>query len=227
MKNKILWIFSIIPLFVTVFFIRFMPDKIPAHYDIEGNINRWGSKYESFIFPIIIIFMAVFWSMFLNFFRKKQKSSTDEKTIAEAKLKEKVIYYVAVGVSIMFSIMHDSIMYSAFVETKNIMQVMAIDLNIITNVTTGIFLIIIGNIIPKSKLNSVSGIRTTWSMKNDITWAKSNRFGGICFIMAGFIISIEALLIGGILSTVIMLGILILSAVISIVYSYYAYKKYG
>jgi uncharacterized membrane protein len=224
MKNKILWTVTLLPTFITVIAIQFIEDKIPVHYDAMGKIDRWGSKYESFIFPIIIITITLFWSLFLRYFRKKQVTTSDEKSIKEAKQNEKVIYYVAIGMAILFGIMNCSFMYSSMIEVKNNMQTMAIDINVITNVGIGIFLIIIGNIMPKSKLNSVVGVRTKWSMKNDITWAKSNRFGGISLILSGLIIIIESALIGGIVSTVIMLGVLIIDGIISSIYSYIIYK---
>ena len=34
-----------------------IPDKIPAHYDWEGNIDRWGSKTELMILPIMSWFL--------------------------------------------------------------------------------------------------------------------------------------------------------------------------
>ena len=30
-----------------------LPDKIPAHYDFAGNIDRWGKKGELLIVPIM------------------------------------------------------------------------------------------------------------------------------------------------------------------------------
>ncbi len=59
MKNKILWTTAILPLFISVIAIQFMEDKVPLHYDIKGNINRWGSKYEELIFPCIIIVFTI------------------------------------------------------------------------------------------------------------------------------------------------------------------------
>ncbi len=32
------------------------------HHDLEGNIDRWGSKYESFVFPAIILFVSLHWN---------------------------------------------------------------------------------------------------------------------------------------------------------------------
>ena len=34
-----------------------IPDKIPAHYDWEGNIDRWGSKSELLMLPIMSWFL--------------------------------------------------------------------------------------------------------------------------------------------------------------------------
>ena len=69
MKNKILWIITFLPLLITIVVLPFMEDKIPMHYDINGNIDRWGSKSEQFIFPVMIIIMTVFWNTF-NYSRK-------------------------------------------------------------------------------------------------------------------------------------------------------------
>ena len=53
--KKIMWIVAMIPVVVTSVVLQFMPDIIPMHHDLEGNTDRWGSKTESFIFPVIIL----------------------------------------------------------------------------------------------------------------------------------------------------------------------------
>ena len=55
--KKVMWISAIIPVVVTSVVLQFMPDVIPMHHDLEGNTDRWGSKTESLIFPIIILFI--------------------------------------------------------------------------------------------------------------------------------------------------------------------------
>jgi uncharacterized membrane protein len=64
-------------------------------------------------------------------------------------------------------------------------------------------------------------------MKNDKTWAESNRFGGISFMISGALVIAESLLISGIASTFVMLGIVVADGIISTIYSYKVYKKYG
>lgn len=226
MKNKILTILTVLPLIITAVVLRFMPDKIPGHYDAAGNIDRWGSKYESFILPCIIVVMTLFWLCFIKYFENKQKKSTNEKEINESANNAKMIYYVADSMAIMFGVMQCFILYSAFIASKGELTTSAVDFSVVTNVCMGLLFVVLGNMLPKAKRNSVIGVRTVWSMHNDETWAKSNRMGGILLMISGFLTIIESLIIGGIASTFIMLGILIASTIISTVYSYKVYQKY-
>ena len=52
MKNKkIFYLLMFLPLLVVLISLKFLPDQIPAHYGISGEVDRWGSKYETLIFP--------------------------------------------------------------------------------------------------------------------------------------------------------------------------------
>lgn len=44
-----------------------IPDKIPMHYDFTGNIDRWGSKLEVIILPIITWIMYIFMTIIEKF----------------------------------------------------------------------------------------------------------------------------------------------------------------
>lgn len=225
MKNKILWFFTLLPTFITVIAIKYLPNQIPAHYDIAGNIDRWGSKYENFIFPVIIILLTLHWYLYINYFKKKQSKSIDEKTISEAKQNEKIIYYVAIGMAILFTILHVALLVSTFITVKKNLQTMAIDINIVTNIAIGFLISVSGNFMPKCKLNGVVGIRTKWSKKNNSTFAKSNRFGGIVFILTGIAIIAETIILGEVLSTFLMIGIIIAASIICTIYSYKVAKE--
>ena len=58
--KKWMWMFAMLPVVVTGIVFQFMPDELPMHYDVEGNINRWGNKVETFAVPIIILILALF-----------------------------------------------------------------------------------------------------------------------------------------------------------------------
>ena len=52
--NKIMLALSILPTLLTSVFLFFMNDTVPMHYNASGAVDRYGSKYENFIFPAII-----------------------------------------------------------------------------------------------------------------------------------------------------------------------------
>ncbi len=59
-KTKSEWMWDVIggALFIgTIAFIVFswnsIPDKVPGHYNALGEVDRWGSKYELLVLPIV------------------------------------------------------------------------------------------------------------------------------------------------------------------------------
>ena len=90
----------------------------------------------------------------------------------------------------------------------------------------GIFMIVIGNIMPKTKRNSVIGLRTRWSMSNDEIWSKSNRFGGYTMVVVGVLVVIVAFVFYKPWSSMIMLLLLIIATIVMIAYSKHVYDKF-
>lgn len=227
MKNKVLWITTFLPLVVTLVAINFLPARIPRHYDLQGNIDAWGSRNTMFILPIIIIVITLFWILLIRYFEKKSINAPEDKERKEAIGNAKVLYIVAIVENVIFNIMCYSSMISAYLEVQSNSQTMAIDINTVMGVVCGLVFIVLGNLMPKCKRNGFVGLRTHWSMKNHVAWAKSQRWGGITFVISGLIIWISTFIYGGITATVIMIGILLLDAVLCFPLSYLAWKKSG
>ncbi|MCI9078047.1 MAG: DUF1648 domain-containing protein [Lachnospiraceae bacterium] len=224
-KIKLLWIITFVPLIITAAVIPFMRDKVPMHYDFNGNIDRWGSKYENFIFPVIIIILSLLWQCTINHFKKKQSQDLPDKAKKEAAVNEKVLYITATAMTAMFCIIQCAILFSSCKVSGNSVKLTPVFYKI-TNISSGIFIMIIANFIPLAKRNSVLGLRTAWSMENDQTWLASNRFCGKLLFIAGIAIIIETLFIEGLTSVLVMTGIIIAASIICVIYSYYSYKKY-
>ena len=64
--HRLICIITILPVVVTVCLLPFTSSKVPLHYDALGNINRWGSKYELLLFPIVIIAFGYFIRTMIN-----------------------------------------------------------------------------------------------------------------------------------------------------------------
>jgi uncharacterized membrane protein len=51
----------------------------------------------------------------------------------------------------------------------------------------GVFLIVAGNFTGKLEPNRFAGVRTPWALADDEIWDKTQRLGGWCLVIAGFI----------------------------------------
>ena len=85
--------------------------------------------------------------------------------------------------------------------------------------------VVLGNFMTKTKKNAVVGLRTVWSMHNDNTWRKSNRFAAISMMIAGVLTIITAVFNDGTTSTIFLLVYILLASAVSVVYSKKVYDQ--
>lgn len=223
MKNKKLLtalyiILMLLPLIAVVVAYPFLPDKIPAHYGMNNQVTRWGNKSETFIFLLLqySLDFYVYCSPRCRRTRKERKRQRKNNS---------TITFVAGILSIMvFDILTFYFLYADFHQVENLND-MPFSLTKISFGVLGIALIILGNIMPKLKRNSIIGLRTPWSMKNVVVWKKSQRFCGILFMLSGIIILILCFLLEGTLLTVVSLVLLVSAAIAGGIYSYLAAQK--
>lgn len=217
--KKVMWILSLIPLIITSVILQFMPEKIPMHHDVAGNVDRWGNRVESLIFPILILVITLFWFLMIRFYEKKLLSVKSEKEQMQAKSAAKFLGIVGIAETVMFGIMHFFILYSSWKQAVTGAENAPVDISKISCILMGILFVVLGNFMPKAKKNSSAGVRTTWSMYNDNTWRKSNRFGAIAIIAAGILTVVTAALVSGITATILMLVYIMIAAIVAVVYS--------
>ena len=219
MKNKktLYFLLMFLPLIITLVVLPFLPEQIPAHYNFAGEVDRWGSKYETLLFPAITILMGFFMLWMAKIAAKQEENGSNN---------EKIVFYTGMGISLWFTAMHTFSLYKAFAAAGSMGFAHEADINQLICVLLGISMMITGNFMPKLRNNGIIGLRTPWSMKNDTVWKKSQLFGGISFIVCGVLMIIAGLLIEGFAAMCIALGLLIVDTVVCVIYSYKISKKY-
>jgi uncharacterized membrane protein len=96
-------------------------------------------------------------------------------------------------------------------------------MNVMMAPAFGILFIVVGWLVKKAKRNFFIGIRTPWTLSNDIVWEKTHRLGGTLFMISGILITGSAAL--PFATMWILLGSAIGGAVISVVYSYIVFRQ--
>ena len=221
-----MWIISFIALAGTAIVLPYMPDSVPMHYDMSGNIDRWGSKYENMIFPIIILIMALFWTLFIRYYDRKAEEASNEKESAGSRSNAKVIGIVGLCTAVMFTVMQGFLLYGSYTEAISGAEKETVDIARVTCILMGILFIVIGNFMTKTRINSNVGVRVSWSKYNETTWRKSNRFGAIAFIAAGVLTILTAVFMKNSFAAAMMAVVyIILVSIASVVYAYRVYRK--
>ena len=83
MKKKKIIFYSLmfLPLIVVLIALPFLPERIPAHYDFNNQVTRWGSKYETLIFPVITVLFGYFMLGMAKFSSKQEENGSNNENV--------------------------------------------------------------------------------------------------------------------------------------------------
>lgn len=216
-KKAYRWIISLIVLgFVLAgLFFSLAPDQIPVHYDIRGQVDRWGSKYEFIILPIINL---LFGGIMVWLARREGKQGRE--------MNENVVAGMTVCVLVFFNLLWIFFMWKA-VDMENIESGLGEAYPKVFMILMFALFILLGNNMPKAQRNSIYGLRTKWSMANDTCWQKSQRFGGYALVITGIIGVLLSSLLPASWAGYSMILIITVATVTCIIGSYRIYRKEG
>ena len=92
-----------------------------------------------------------------------------------------------------------------------------------TLVPMGLLFVLIGNYMPKTKMNYTIGIKVAWAYTSEENWAATHRFAGKVWVIGGILMALSGFLTNGWAVTVMLVTIVIL-CILPIVYSWRYYK---
>lgn len=225
-KNRLIIIIAALSLIIAAAALNFLPDEIALHFGMDGNADRIGSKYEIFMFPGIVIVLSAVGILLRSKLEKKQKNASDEKEAVHAASNYKILGIVvaaACAVTVGLECLMIGMAWSGIQTVSGTEGELYCSLSC---VLVGIMLAVLGNVMPKLKMNGAMGLRTTWSMKNEEVWARSQRLGGMLAFFAGVAIIVEALILRGYASLFVMMALILAAVIASVVGSRKIYKDW-
>ena len=214
MRKSYRWMMglTLLSFVMTGIFLTLAQDTIPVHYNAAGEIDRWGSKYEFLLFPILTLVMGLFMGLVARHEGKKGENTNA---------------LVAAGVGVWSLVLFNAIWLFFFWKT-----LAGTDLNGGEDLEIkGIFLLLmasflpLGNQMPKARRNSLFGLRTKWSMADDVCWQKSQRLGAYSLMGMGILGIVLVSLLPAARATFAVLGLLLIMALVDIIGTYLIWKK--
>lgn len=224
MKNRIInYALCLITLVSTLVALPYLPSSVPMHFDINGAVDRYGSKYEMLLLPAVLVLLNVLAEFGLLRVRLNGRDPESRAVKSDGE-NAKITSITTTAISFVIMIMNFALIYIAHSSAENLGN-LPFDFTGLSAVALGIVFVVMGNYMPKTRRNSLIGMRTVWSMYNDVTWQKSNRFAAYALVFAGIVTALSGLIFGGMLSLVVLLGSLVIVSVIITIYSYRVYRK--
>ena len=192
----------LIPMLIGLLLWDRLPEQVPSHWGINGEIDGWSSKgFAVFGFPCILL--AIHWICVLV-------SSADP---GSKNYHPKMIGLV-LWICPVLSLLLNSMVYAVALGYQ-------ISVEIIMPLLVGLMFLIVGNLLPKCRQSYTLGIKLPWTLHNEENWNKTHRFGGKLWVIGG-VITMATAFLG---SFWILLAVLIVMVAAPTIYSYSLYRK--
>lgn len=184
-----------------------LPEQVPMHWNLKGEIDDWGSKYSligmTFLLPVLtyVLLMVV--------------PKIDPKKRIEA-MGGKYYQFKFILVTFM-SALALVIMYISNNQKLSNPSMIVILL--------GILFVFLGNYFKVIKQNYFIGIKTPWTLESEEVWKLTHLLAGKMWVIGGIVIVICSLVIPENLNFYFFIGITLVISIVPTVYSYLIYKK--
>ncbi len=184
-----------------------LPEKVPMHWNINGEIDRYGEKVELIIIPILLPLLV--YIIFLVVPKIDPKNRLN-------KMGNK-LQTIKFLLTTLMSILALFIIYTAKNESFTNPNYMVFII--------GVLYIVLGNYFKTLKANYFIGIRTPWTLEKETVWKKTHELGGKLWFIGGIIVVIASLILRKETNFTVFLIITGIITIIPIVYSYLTFKN--
>jgi uncharacterized membrane protein len=182
-----------------------MPERVPTHWNIRGEIDGWMPKpWGPLALPLVhactLAVLAI----------APLVSPKDASMAPFAR------YYAILVAAI-----------SGFLFALNVVVCLVgagakLDAVQLVSLMSGALFLVLGNFMGKLTKNYFAGIRTPWTLENEEVWHRTHRLGGKLFVLAGLLTIVSALTGAGL---PVLIATVLATTIVTTAYSYFLYKR--
>ncbi|MFB9076887.1 SdpI family protein [Flavobacterium procerum] len=183
-----------------------LPERVPIHWNSDGEIDNWGSKFTL----IAMLFMLPV----LTYVIMSVVSKIDPKK--KMPLMGGKLFQLKFFLVLFMSLLALVIVYMTKTQSSSPSFVF---------VLIGFLFTFFGNYFKVIQPNYFIGIRTPWTLENQEVWKLTHVFAGKLWFIAGFLIIAGSFIIDSSIFIVVFLGIVFTISIVPVIYSYLKYKR--
>lgn len=184
-----------------------LPQKVPVHWNIHGEIDRYGEKTEMILIPVLLPLLVYLIFLVVPKIDPKNKLNKMGNKLHSLKF---VLTTLMSGLALflIFSAQHQNF------TNPNLIFVFV-----------GLMYLVFGNYFKTIKANYFIGIRTPWTLESETVWKETHRLAGKLWLAGGLLVIISALFLDDKMNVLIFFIITGIITLVPAVYSYFIFKK--
>jgi uncharacterized membrane protein len=148
-----------------------LPERVPVHFGIDGQPDRFGNRLEASFGLLILPVLAIVLNASMILF---------ERGDARGRAQSGVLGTARVGVTLLLAVVQFAIAQSYQSQRFDSRLVM---------IGLGVMLVVLGNVLPKVEPNPYAGVRIPYTFASDRAWRKANRASGWLLVGLGVILA--------------------------------------
>lgn len=184
-----------------------LPDIIPTHWGISGEIDGYGSKKTVFFLYGTMVFCNIFFDVARKIDPKSKNYDRFESAFE------------------IFKLIFTLFMAGLIVITTSVTFKPSLNVSSFLTIGVGVMFAVIGNYMPTFKHNYTMGIKTPWTLASETVWNKTHRMAGPIWVVGGIALAASGIFLKPSRTSAVMFALLAVLVVIPMVYSYFVFKK--
>ncbi len=205
-SNWLTILLTVLPIIWTIITWSSLPDEIPSHWNIKGEIDGYGPKWVIFAGPLITIFIIILIEILTGIDPRGNVSKF-----------KPTVYKIYTGFAGFNTLLYLGMYLSA--------QGFMVDVAFLISMGILILFLILGNYMGKLRTNYFIGIRTPWTLENETVWNLTHRLTGKIWVGSSLIMMFVRLMTRNETFFILFIIYVLFIVIIPIVYSYMVYQK--
>ena len=194
------------PILLGLYLYDQLPEMVPTHFNANWEPDGWSSRTAA-VFGIPCMMAAI--NLLCHWAFERMKKQDGERKVAPEILME-LCFWIPGLISVTMVPM--TLFMAIGVEFP---------MGRILNLVLGLTLAFAGNYMPKCKMNPYIGLKFPWTYSSDENWHRTHRLGGFCWVVAGLLMLVNAVIDSVIITTAVVTAAILIPGV----YSFLIYRK--
>ena len=184
-----------------------LPEKVPVHWNIEGQVDRYGDKSELILIPLLLpLLIYVLFTIIPKIDPKgKLKNMGKKYSVLKTIL---TVFMSALSMMIIYAALNEN-----FYNPNYIFLLI------------GVLFAILGNYFKTIRANYFIGFKTPWTLENETVWKETHKLAGKIWLIGGLIIIFGSLILEKTPNTILFAATTVTITLIPVVYSYFKYQS--